>query len=567
MSGEAKLFRCIKAGKIVKFVPPWNSPLEMIEQWARTKPGRPAITGPIGAKLWTSRTYCQLLRRVMAMAKMISDQPAERFAIACGSHVATIETVLAAMTARREFVIIDLLRKPLNVQMFKLTDSKATTLIIPSLEEMPDLLVDRINEVRQEYPHLKIWSVGENSMADLDIMSGSVEGTRLANFQFPSGAWFEPSALLYSPGRHGQPKGYFFHTNAICANLCGVADWLKLNARTRMLLAIELDSCDGLIPALATLCAGGTVIVHNHIDSGNFWKIIAECDADIVRAKPSLIEDLLDHEPKVASINRSNLRFIITGSAYLPRQIGLRFFETFDLPLLQCYGTAETGGYVLGMSPGLSWREYELALRDNIVGQELPYCNAKLRAEPYPIERATSLGEGILHVRGHVLSCGYWDGQSLQHWNDPWISTSDMALSSPWQDQLYFQIRGRVEDTLVIGNQRFWPAYIERSILDTFQFLRDCVAMTLPDRDGKKKLCAVVVLPSDIPAHRKSELMALMEARFQAGGVSGLNDKSTPQEIIPLDEQQVPRRYDGHPDRAELYRLVSQQMQHGLAAS
>jgi len=568
MSGEAKLFRCIKAGKIVKFVPSWNNPIEIIEQWARTKPGRPALTGSIGTKQWITRSYCQLLRRVMAVAKILPELPAERIAIACGSHVGTIEAVLAALAARRPYVLIDLLRKPFNVQQFKLADSKADTLIIPALEEMPDLLVDRINEIKTEFPNIHIWSLGPNTLAELDLLSGNTEGLRLANFQFPADAWYEPTTMIYSAGRHGHPKGYLFHPHAVSANFSAVLSWLKLNNRTRFLLATELDSCDGIIPALAVLAAGGTVILDTHIDSGNFWKIISECDADMVRAKPSLIEELLNDNSKIANINRSNLKFIITGSAYLPRQIGLRFFETFDLPLLQCYGTTETGGYVLGMSPGLSWREYELALRDNIAGQELDFCNVKLRAEPYPLERATSLGEGILHVRGNTLSCGFWDGQAIQYWPDPWLCTSDMAMcSTQWQDQQYYQIRGRMEDTLVIDNQRFWPAYIERSILDTFQFLRDCVAMTLPDQNGKKRLCAVVIMPSDLPPHRKSELMALMEARFRAGGVSGLNERSTPQEIIPLDEQQVPRRYDGHPDRSELHRLMSQQVQQGLVAS
>jgi len=66
------------------------------------------------------------------------------------------------------------------------------------------------------------------------------------------------------------------------------------------------------------------------------------------------------------------------------------------------------------------------------------------------------------------------DGEAIQYWNEPWLTTTDMAMTSQLQDQQqHYQIRGRVEDTLVIGNQRFWPAYIERSILDTFQFLRD----------------------------------------------------------------------------------------------
>lgn len=569
MAGEAKLFRCIKAGKIVRFIPPWSNPIEMLEQWARIKPGRPALTGFIGAKQWITRSYCQLLRRVLAAGRMISEQPPERLAIACGAHVSTVEALFAALAARREFVLVDLLRKPLSLQLFKLVDSRATVLVIPALEEMPDQLVDRINEVKQGLPQLKIWSFGENAMAELNLLATGLEGVRLAQIDYPPTAWQDPAALLYSPGRHGQPKGYFYHPSALGANLTAVAAWLKLGPRARMLLATEIDSVDGLIPILAALYAGGTAIVHSHIDSGNFWKIIPECDADMVRAKPALIEELLNDGGRLTSINRSNLKFIITGSAYLPRQIGLRFFETFDLPLLQSYGTAETGGYILGMSPGLSWREYELALRDNIVGQELGLCNVKLRVDSAAADRTTNLGEGILHVRGHVLSSGYWDGEKIQYWAEPWLSTSDMAMCVPWQEQQYYQIRGRAEDTLIIENQRFWPAYIERSMLDTFQFLRDCVAMLLPNPGGKPRLSAVVVLPSDVPAHRKSELMALMDARLKAGGVSGLSERATPKEIIPFDEQLVPRRHDGHPDRHELHRLVTQTIVQppGMAAS
>ncbi|MFA5865631.1 MAG: class I adenylate-forming enzyme family protein [Phycisphaerae bacterium] len=569
MSGEAKLFRCIKAGKIVKFVPPWNNPIEIIEHWAKIKPGRPALTGLIDSKRWVTRTYCQLLRRLLAVTKTLSELPNERIAIACGSHVTTIEAILSAIAARRQFVPIDLLRKPFSIQLYKLTDSKATVVIIPSLGEMPDLLIDRINDIRRMFPHLKFWSLGENTLADYNLLNPATEGFRLSHIEYPSNAWFESIALLYSPGHHGQPKGYFYQPSALCANIWSVSNWLKLTGKSRLLLATELDCCDGLIPVLAVLSVGGTAILHTQIDSGNFWKIIPECDADIVRAKPSLIEELLNDDSKLAGINRSNLKFVITGSAYLPRQIGLRFFETFDLPLLQSYGTAETGGYILGMSPGLSGREYELALRDNIAGQELGFCNVILKSDTSGDQKIQpNSGEGILHVRGQVLSSGWWDGNDIQYWTDPWLSTSDLAVNSAWQEQQYFQIRGRLEDTLIIDKQRFWPAYIERSMLDTFQFLSDCIVMTLPDREGKSKLCAVVILLSDIPSHRRSELMSLIEARLQAGGVTGLNEKSTPREIIVLNEQQVPRRYDGHPNRLELHRLIAKRItQQGLAAS
>jgi acyl-CoA synthetase (AMP-forming)/AMP-acid ligase II len=479
--------------------------------------------------------------------------------------------VIAAMASGWEFVPIDLLRKPIDLQHYKLSHSKASVLVIPALEEMPDALIDQINAVHQESPKLKIWSMGQNALADLNLLESLSEESRWGHFDFHPKHWQMPSGLLYSSGRHGRPRGFFFQTCALCANVCSLIDWLNLTPRTRFLLAMELDSCEGLMPILATVFAGGTATLHPGINAGNFWQTIAQCDADLVRTKPSLIEDILEKNGKLTGINRSNLKYVVTGSGYLPRQVGLRFFETFDLPILQSYGTAETGGYVLGMPPGLSWREYELALRDNIVGRELPLYNVKLEgpseedAEP---EVQSDNNEGILYVRGHGLSCGRWTGQKIDYWQDAWLCTSDIAVNVPESDQQLYQVRGRLDDTLIIDHQRFWPAYIERALLDTFTFLHDCVAMALPDTAGENVLYAVVILPEDMTANRRSELLALMEARLNAGGVPGLTESSTPREIIALKEHEVPLRYDGHPDREKLYRIISHQStRQGMTAS
>jgi len=107
-------------------------------------------------------------------------------------------------------------------------------------------------------------------------------------------------------------------------------------------------------------------------------------------------------------------------------------------------------------------------------------------------------------------------------------------VTVPESEEPFYQIRGRQDDILIIDNQRFWPAYIERAFMDTFPFLHDCVAMALPDDAGQNVLYALVVLPSDMASHRRSEFLALMQARLNAGGVSGLTKESTPQGILAL---------------------------------
>jgi acyl-CoA synthetase (AMP-forming)/AMP-acid ligase II len=569
MSGENKLFRCIKSGKIIRFSPQWNNPVEIIEQSARCKPGRPAIISFIGDNRRITRTYCQLIRRILALTQSFTTLNAEeRLGILCGSHASSIEAVLSSLTSRRKFVIIDPLRKPFDHQIYKLTHSKCSTLIIPELEEMSDMLIDRVNEIHASFPSLKIKSIGPNPLAESNLLSNVPEGFKPSDITFSSDSWNDPVALIYSSGRHGLPKGFCYTPHAICANCHSVANWLNLSNKSKFLAALDIDCLDGLIPILSALLAGGTAVIHAGLDGGNFWNIVSDVDADMVRVKPNLIEELLA-KPKPTATVMNSLKYIITGSGYLPRQIGLRFLENFDIPMLQCYGTTETGGYVLGMASNLSRREYELALRDNLAGQELSYCNVRIKPSDSDVQTSqTTSGEGMMQVRGHTVSSGFWDGSTVHFWSEPWLCAQDMAVSTNASEPPTYQIRGRLEDTLVLNNQRFWPEYIERSMLDTFSFLKDCVALSYSDKNSRTKLCALVVLADGLPGNRRSELIAQIEARLKAGGVAGLNDKCTPDEIVALHSREVPRLFDGHPDRTELHRMIATQTSHqGLAAS
>jgi acyl-CoA synthetase (AMP-forming)/AMP-acid ligase II len=276
MSGEAKLFRCIKSGKIVRFTPSWSNPIEVIEQWARSKPGKQAVTSLVDGSRWIQRTYCQLFRRVLTITKALCDLPPERLAIACGVHAAMLEAVVAAIASGREFVPIDLLRKPFDLQDYKFTNSQAGVLIIPSMEEMPAALSEPIGQLRNKKPELKVWSLGENPLADVDLLAGANDGLKLCQLDYPQENWFKPSALIYSSGRHGLPKGYFYHPYAISANVASVSQWLKLNLRTRFLLTSEMDCCNGIVPMLATMASGGTTILYPNIQAENFWSIVQE---------------------------------------------------------------------------------------------------------------------------------------------------------------------------------------------------------------------------------------------------------------------------------------------------
>ena len=81
-------------------------------------------------------------------------------------------------------------------------------------------------------------------------------------------------------------------------------------------------------------------------------------------------------------------------------------------------------------------------------------------------------------------------------------------------------------------------------------------------------MCAAVILPDDLDDHRRSELLALMEARVNAGGVDGLSERSRPDQLLALPSTLVPRDAEGRLDRPKLrHMLAAYDQAGGLAAS
>ncbi len=566
MSKERQLFRCTKEGRYIKCSLSWHNPVSFIEHWAKIKPSKLAIISHANEDLCITCNWGELLRDCLALAKHIKALPNQRIAIVSGSHIITIKSVLASLLAEKEIVLIDLLRETEQLQLYKLLHSGASEMIIPSLTDMPDLLIDRINEIKTKYEHIEIFSVGKNALASKNLPD-VVKGKKISRLDYTDNAWNRPSCLIYSPGHHDNPKGFLYTTHAIYANMLAVAKRFEFSSRTRFLLAGEIDSCYGLIPVLSALLSGGTVILCSDINANNFWRIADKTGANVVRFKPSLVELLSCENVNHFYYRCSDLKYAIISGDYLPRRSGLRFYETCDIPLLQCYGTSETGGYVLGPRPGLCNRFYELSLRDDIVGEEFGFCNVKLVSDD-KIRSAFDIEEqgGLIHVRGYTVSCGYWTGTEIKLWNKSWLETSDLACRAMSFDMPYYQIKGCVEDALLIDGKILWPMNIEQPILATFPFLNDCIAIATKDNNNRNILSVIAIVSSEISESRRSELLALMQARIAAGGVAGLIEQATPESIVMIEQNNLPRRPDNQIDRQELRTRISKQIQ-GLAAS
>ena len=562
MPSEEQLFRCLKSNRTIKWPAGSGNPLDHLLRWARHEPSTVAVafTLPESDKFLV-RSYGEMLRRVLAAYGSMEKQPAGPIGIVAGQHVSTLEAAMVAIAAKREFVLIDPLSKSYDRELSRLRRWTLAGLVIPALEEMPTTLVDRLSWLTQCGGQAGLWSLGFNPLANVDLLGDDTVKPRMSPLRYLDCDWRKPLAHLYP--RQGD-CAYSYTPRALSAGACAVSRWLKLEERTRILCGVNIDRVEGLMLALASVMSGATCIMPVRIDAENFWRHATESAADLARVDPELIENLLDRPPRPADVSLNRLKYMVVDAGRLSAKLTSQFFDSFEIPLIHCFGTPQTGGYALGMPVDLPRCEYEFALRDNISGQELDFCNVRIDVEQGSGARSRDrISEGLLAVRGLSVSSGCCDGHDYRPWDSAWLATTALATSRPAHGRHYYTVHGLTDESVTIKGYRLWPSQVERSLLETFAFLDDCVVVARSDAAGVDELCAVLMLPQDCDHFRRSELLGLMQARLAAGAVDGLNEKTIPGQLIPLPDNQIPKDEDGRPDRTALQHIINQHERDG----
>jgi len=566
MRPEPRLFRCVKSNRAVRYFPAGRGPLEQIMRWACRRPGASALMFDVpGTDHPVVRKYCQLVRRVLAACRAFSELPAGCVGIIDANNGATVEAVISALQAGRSFVLIDATAKTFEEEFDRLERCRPVAIVLPAFEEMGDRQVEQSQVLATAGTRRAVWSLGPNPLATVDLVSGRHGALAATRDDYPTHAWAEPVAYVYPTHYDDPDHAYAYTAEALCAGAYAVCKWLRLREGTRVLATVSTARSSGLTLALASLLSGGTFILPYRVRADTFWATAARSGADLARVKPELIEASVDRRASTRCVEPTVLKRIVVDAGCLPARSLLEFLDTYDLTVTQCYGTASTGGYVLGLPVSLSRREYELAVRDNVAGRELAFCNVRL--EPADAGEKSTDYTGLLSVRGQTLSSGYWDGQAFRFWQTPWLRTAALAATRTIRRREYYCIQGHAGEALVIDGHRIWPANIEHSLLETFRFLEDCVVVARSQQIGQDQLCAAVILPEDADHARRSELVTQVLARIKAGGVQGLGQTAWPNLVVVVPKQGIPRDAEGRPNRIELGRSLSGKIPPGTFAA
>jgi fatty-acyl-CoA synthase len=325
----------------------------------------------------------------------------------------------------------------------------------------------------------------------------------------------EPSALLYTSGTTGKPKGVMLTHRNLYINAMNSICEFGIREEDVYLHTLAQFHCNGWGVPYAVTGMGATHVIIRKFEPAEFFKLVTQEQITFACMPPTMINMALNHKLDEATIAAlpKNMRIGTAGSAPPLASIqGAQ--EKFGWRVIQIYGLTET-------SPFLTVSKVKPTMQD-LSDQE------KLRVQTktgYPMigvdirvvddegkdvaPDSNEVGEVI--ARSNVVMKGYWlqpeatDAVIV----DGWFHTGDMALLD---SEGFIEVVDRKKDLIISGGENVSSLEVE-GLLYKHPAVLEAAIIAAPDERWGEVPAAIVVLKPGAEAS-ESDLIEFCRERL-----------------------------------------------------
>ena len=344
------------------------------------------------------------------------------------------------------------------------------------------------------------------------------------------------AAIIYTSGSTGEPNG----VSLTHANMTFVADsiieYLEMRADDRVLSVLPLSFGYGLYQLLASVRAGGTVVVQNGIGLlGELVKTLERERITFLPGVPTLFEMLISFEG-LGDCDLRHLRALTNAGAGLPVATAEAIRELIPGASLFCmYGQTECQR-VCYLPPS------DLDAKPGSVGIAIPGTEAWIEGEDGNPAGPEEVGE--LFVRGGHVMQGYWNNPEATAGKlrpgpagDRVLATGDL-FRRDGDGYLYFV--SRRDDIIKSRGEKVPPGEVEE-VLRAADGVKEAAVIGVPDR----------LLGEAIQGHVAPQPgRELDERALRAHCAARLEDFMVPRRIMIHEE--LPKTANGKLDKRAL---------------
>jgi acyl-CoA synthetase (AMP-forming)/AMP-acid ligase II len=467
----------------------------------------PAIVVPGGLAL----TYAQLRDEVARTAGRLAElglRRGDRIAFALPNSAETILMFLAAATTGTA--------APLNPAYkedefrFYLEDTEARALVVPPQKG------EAARRARPEDCLLVEASIEESGRVTLVS-----EGRGRANGS-PSPSDDDIALVLHTSGTTSRPKQVPLRQRNLHASALNIAATYGLTPDDVAMCVMPLFHIHGLMAStMATLSAGGAVVVPPYFDAMTFWPVVHEHRATWYSAVPTIHQMLLLRNRGERPAGAETLRFIRSSSSALSPETMHQLESRFGAPVVEAYGMTEASHQMASNPlPPAERRPGTVGLETGIRIGVMDEAGRLLD----PAER------GEVVIQGPTVLDGYANNPeaNAKSFTDGWFRTGDQGFLDA---DGYLSLVGRLKEMINRGGEKIAPREVDDVLLQ-HPAVAEAVAFGSPHPAWGEEVAAAVVLKG--PATEK-ELIAFARER--------LADHKVPKKLYLVE--QIPRTATG----------------------
>jgi fatty-acyl-CoA synthase len=333
-----------------------------------------------------------------------------------------------------------------------------------------------------------------------------------SGFSWPDLDERSASALCYTTGTTGEPKGVAYSHRAAC--LHSLAQWgaFGLDQRDRMLIVVPMFHVNAWgLPYTGWMIGADLLMPDRFMQAEPLCRFVSEERPTFAAGVPTIWSDVLrrvDEHPA----DLSSLRLVICGGSAVPRSLMEQFQERHGVRMVQAWGMTETGPIgAVGFPPKDSGPEEEMDWRAKtgrvMAGIEMRIVDESGNEQP---RDGQSVGE--IEVRGPWITGSYFRTEAPDSFHDGWLRTGDVGTLD---GRGFVQITDRSKDVIKSGGEWISSVELETALIGHPDVV-DAAVIGVPDERWQERPLAVVVLEdgSSTTAEQLRDYLATRVARW-----------------------------------------------------
>ena len=350
----------------------------------------------------------------------------------------------------------------------------------------------------------------------------------------------DPSAIFYTSGSTGSPKGVVASHRNLIAGAESVARYLTHRSDDVILSVLPLSFDAGFSQVTTALAAGAHLVLATYLRPGQVAQLCAQHRVTGLTCVPPMWRELAALEWPAEAV--ASLRYFASTGGAMPKTTldGLRRRFPQAKPFLM-YGLTEAFRSTY-LDPA------EVDRRPGSIGKAIPNADVRvLRPDGTECEPGE---HGELVHRGATVALGYWNSPEATARRFRPVRPSNAGLRGDvavWSGDTAFRdadgflyFVGRTDEMIKTSGYRVSPTEVESAALAT-GLTTEAVALGVEDEELGQRIVLVVTSPCD--TELLVETLGTVLPRYQIPGATV---------VMP----ELPRSPNGKYDRAALRRTI-----------